>query len=222
MILFSVILGLLIVGLIVLLLNIKPGKKVQCKIVKAGNISKVTKLTATINNLDNKSFVHEGEKLDLTKYEIFVVDGESMAKKDIHTGNGLLVAKLYGEEKLGLSGTPLIVFEIDKDRRQFRHPGEELSDLSEYKLREFVAYIRNREELKDVIQRLAALQGSSSLKEEETIWQKYEKAVDFYKDSIPLIMSFTYPDEQQNYSFHHPRFLIGKVEYVIPKGVIQL
>ncbi|WP_294543209.1 hypothetical protein [uncultured Bacteroides sp.] len=221
MVLFIIVLVLLIGGLVVLLFSIRPAKKSQCKIVKAGDISKVTKLTATINNLDNKSFVYEGEKIDLSRYDIFVVDGESMAKKNIHTGNGLLVSKLYGEEKLRLSGNPLLVFEIDKERKLVRNPYDDISQIMEYKLREFIGYLNNDEELEVMIQRLSA-QDNIDKERRDDIFQKFNKAFEFYAGNGPLIMSFTYPNDQLGYSFHHPRFLVGKVEYVIPKKAIQL
>ncbi|QIU96710.1 hypothetical protein [Bacteroides faecium] len=221
MVLFIIILVLLIGALAVLLFSIKPAEKSQCKIVKAGDISKVTKLTATINNLDNKSFVYEREKIDLSKYDIFVVDGESMAKKNIHTGNGLLVSKLYGEEKFRLSGTPLLVFEIDKERKHIRNPHEDIPLFIEYKLREFIGYISNDEGLGVMIQQLSA-QDNIDEERKNNIFQKFHKAFDFYDGTTPLIMSYTYPDDQLGYSFHHPRFLVGKVEYIIPKKAIQL
>lgn len=222
MTIFVIILTMLLIGLVVLLLNIRPAIKSQCKIVLAGDISKVTNLTATINNLDNKSFVYNGEKIDMSKYDIFVVDGESMAKENIHTGNGLLVRRLYGEEKLNLSGTTtLLVFEIDQDRKRARNPQEDIQPISEYKLRKFIGYISNNN---DLIKTLDRLSSQCDLDEgtKKNVMDKFYKAITFYDNSCPLIMSFTYPNDQLNFSFHHPKFLIGKVDYIIPKKVIQL
>lgn len=218
---FVIILAALLVGLVVLLLNIKPAIKSQCKIVLAGDISKVTNLTATINNLDNKSFVYNGEKIDMSKYDIFVVDGESMAKENIHTGNGLLVRRLYGEEKLNLSGTPLLVFEIDQDRKHARNPQEDIQPISEYKLRKLIGYISSNNDLTKMLDRLSS-QCDLDDRTKDKVIDKFDKAAKFYDNSYPLIMSFTYPDDQLNFSFHHPKFLIGKVDYIIPKKVIQL
>lgn len=221
MTIFVIILTALLIGLVVLLLSIKPAIKSQCKIVLAGDISKVTNLTATINNLDNKSFVYNREKIDMSKYDIFVVDGESMAKENIHTGNGLLVRRLYGEEKLNLSGTPLLVFEIDQDRKHARNPQEDIQPISEYKLRKFIGYISSNDDLTKTLDRLSS-QCDLDEKTKDKVIDKFCKATKFYDNSYPLIMSFTYPDEQLNFSFHHPKFLIGKVDYIIPKKVIQL
>lgn len=221
MTIFVIILTALLIGLVVLLLSIKPAIKSQCKIVLAGDISKVTNLTATINNLDNKSFVYNREKIDMSKYDIFVVDGESMAKENIHTGNGLLVRRLYGEEKLNLSGNPLLVFEIDQDRKHARNPQEDIQPISEYKLRKFIGYISSNDDLTKTLDRLSS-QCDLDEKTKDKVIDKFCKATKFYDNSYPLIMSFTYPDEQLNFSFHHPKFLIGKVDYIIPKKVIQL
>ena len=221
MTIFVIILTALLIGLVVLLLSIKPAIKSQCKIVLAGDISKVTNLTATINNLDNKSFVYNREKIDMSKYDIFVVDGESMAKENIHTGNGLLVRRLYGEENLNLSGTPLLVFEIDQDRKHARNPQEDIQPISEYKLRKFIGYISSNDDLTKTLDRLSS-QCDLDEKTKDKVIDKFCKATKFYDNSYPLIMSFTYPDEQLNFSFHHPKFLIGKVDYIIPKKVIQL
>lgn len=221
MTIFVIILTALLIGLVVLLLSIKPAIKSQCKIVLAGDISKVTNLTATINNLDNKSFVYNREKIDMSKYDIFVVDGESMAKENIHTGNGLLVRRLYGEEKLNLSGNPLLVFEIDQDRKHARNPQEDIQPISEYKLRKLIGYISSNNDLTKMLDRLSS-QCDLDDRTKDKVIDKFDKAAKFYDNSYPLIMSFTYPDDQLNFSFHHPKFLIGKVDYIIPKKVIQL
>lgn len=213
---------LLLIGVLVLFLaNTKPQEGTKCKVVKAGDMTKLASLTATINNLDEKIFVYNGEKQDLSDYEIFVVDGESMAQNGIHTGNGILVKKLYGEQKLNLSGSPLIVFEIDSERKKLRDPNAELLLDPEYKLRKFVAYIKcegNAEvELQRLMEKYPMLSDSK-----DDIFERYTNAINYYKGIDQLIISSTWRNGAIGYSFHPVKYLIGEVKYIIPQNAIKL
>lgn len=213
---------LLLIGVLVLFLaNTKPQEGTKCKVVKAGDMTKLASLTATINNLDEKIFVYNGEKQDISDYEIFVVDGESMAQNGIHTGNGILVKKLYGEQKLNLSGSPLIVFEIDSERKKRRDPHAELLLDPEYKLRKFVAYIKcegNPEvELQRLMEKYPMLSDSK-----DDIFERYTNAIDYYKGIDQLIISSTWRNGAIGYSFHPVKYLIGEVKYIIPQNAIKL
>lgn len=205
------------------MVNTKTQKVVKCKIVKAGEISKLTSLVATINNLECKIFVYDGQKQDISDFEIFVVSGESMAQNGIHTGNGILVKKLYNEQKFKLTGHPLLVFEIDTERKKYRTPGVALSDDIEYKLRKFVAYFRCDIDFDVELDAIAEQNQDILLRENrDKILSKYEGAIKYYKGIDVLLMSSTWHDGKIGYSFHPAKYLVGKVEYIIPKDAYKI
>lgn len=217
-----VIVFLFLIGVLVLFLaNTKPQEGTKCKVVKAGEISKLPSLTATINNLDEKIFVYNGEKQNISDYDIFVVDGESMAQNGIHTGNGILVKKLYGEQKLQLSDSPLVVFEIDPDRKRYRNPNAELPVEPEYKLRKFVAYFKCGDDVDADLQRMLEVNPSLADKRDDIV-ERYKNAINYYQGIDTLIISSTWRDGAIGYSFHPVKYLFGRVEYIIPKNAIKL
>ena len=217
-----VIVFLFLIGVLVLfLVNTKPQEGTKCKIVKAGEISKLPSLTATINNLDEKIFVYNGEKQNISDYDIFVVDGESMAQNGIHTGNGILVKKLYGEQKLQLYGFPLIVFEIDPNRKKYRNPEVELSVEPEYKLRKFVAYFKCGADIEADLQRILEINPLLADNKDDIV-ERYKNAIKYYEGIDQLIISSTCRDGAIGYSFHPVKYLIGEVKYIIPQNAIKL
>ncbi|MDE6528525.1 MAG: hypothetical protein K2L78_05715 [Muribaculaceae bacterium] len=202
----------------------QTGKPAQtkCKVVKAGKVADITKvspLTATINSLDNKKFVIDGKPVDIHDYELFVVDGESMRQRDIHTGNGLLVSRLNMSEKHSLRAKDLIVLELDTDLTQKLH-GKEcgIHGCPIFKLREFLGYIPDKETLKT---RLSDLGVNDSMELFDKTLKKFDIVRQHYNGSEPLLLSDTYDNSGRCFSFHSARFVYGKVIYVMPKQVIK-
>lgn len=210
-------------ALFFVLSRIEAAPTTQCKVVRAGNVETLTKvspLTATINNLDNKKFVIDGKNIDIRDYDVFVVDGESMAQRDIHTGNGLLTTPLYGAQSLSLSEKDLIVLEIDIELAKKLHNCElEIGTIPLYKLREFICYIPSREALVQQLDKLNVKHDSAVYT--DTL-NKYEIVTKHYNFSEPLLLSDTYEGGTRSFSLHSPKTVTGKVAFVIPRNIIKL
>lgn len=217
MLVFGIIMSVVIVCLALLLMSLRSEtqKKMPCKIVKAGEISKISGLMATINNIDNKNFMYQGKPLNVNEFTLFVVDGESMASENIHTGNGLLVKPFNYEQKKEITGNPLLVFEIDNNRKYHRNPDCDASAETEYKLRKFVGYF-NRSDSFESLQKMFDQYGGSAC----YLKEKQDNALRFYPDVPLFILSYTNKDGQVSPSIHPIAYVYGKVEFIIPKEAL--
>lgn len=81
---------------------VRPKRQVQKKyyyIAYGGEVEHIDGLTRKINDLSNIDFDFEGQSIDLDNYDIFVVDGDSMSKYGIETGNGIIVKRIISDKK---------------------------------------------------------------------------------------------------------------------------
>jgi hypothetical protein len=202
-----VIITVLFVVFLLLLVNKPPRPKKPYKVVKAGEANCVRPHTIELRDFTTRKFVFKQKVVDPADYDIFIVQGDSMSIAGIKDGDVVFTKKLYSSEKYGVNGSPVLIFEIDKDI-----PGSPV----EFKLRKFLSYI---DENINFDQWFNELKDSS--KDRDIIFQKYSDCVNKYKNSgdYSLIVSLTLDikNDTISYSFHPVKFLYGIVEFILPK-----
>lgn len=224
---FILIVAVLFIVLMSLLWYNKPQeRKKTYRTVKAGQVNLAYVYPATIDKKDilkNKRFAVNDTLINPDDYEIFIVNGNSMSGENIKDGDGVLVKRLYGNEKYGIKDTPVLIFEIDLNKDNIRN---NISPV-EFKLRKFITYVNCEntfdEWFETIAERFPDLHESK-----ETIAEKFKKCVEKYRDNnnadkIQLIMSSTLNTDTGalQYSFHPIKFLYGQVNYVIPSKIFE-
>lgn len=190
-------------------------KEIEYKIVKAGDVSKSSSLTVKLNSLNNRKYTIQGEEIDISEYLIFVVNGESMAYNNIHSGDIVFIKELIGETRLKIPKDKIILLEIDDDIccSKCNETGD-----SEYKLRKFIGYLNITEV--DVEE----WTNQYEITNKKEYLTKFERCKEKYKDTEDIkgtfLCSTTMKDYGLSYSFHPIRLLKGVVEYVLPKDRI--
>lgn len=189
------------------------------KVAKAGGVDQVSPLTREINDLSNKTFKYGNQILNTNDYEIFIVDGESMAKIGIHTGNAVFVTKLADPSMLKTAKEHVIVFEIDPTRYKKEHP-EDLRKEYGFKIRQFLAFMDLSKDDNELYEELKNIDSEASCpRNRDAFLAKITKARHYFKELV--IVSATYKEGVKDYSIHSPRELYGVVNYIIPKEIIK-
>ena len=214
----AVYLGILIAIIIYYILKPAPSKKQDCRVARAGDVEHMAPLVSKINDLSNKSFVFNGETVNIRDYETFVISGESMGECGIHTGNGVLVSRLF--DKGGLKKGTIIIYEIDPGRYVHDHPNAVKPQYG-FKIRQFIDYI----DLSDTNESIYAVvkRGNADLDDEENknmLFAKLDKARK-YLNNQKVIVSVTYKDRRKDYSIHSFQELYGVVKYIIPEEYMK-
>jgi len=158
---------------------------------------------------------------DIDKYEKLLVDGNSMKKFGIGSGDIVLVDKDYKKEDLSVEDNSIIVFTIRPQK------GRKIK----YKLRKFIDFYDFSEE-PDFNQWLA--KNHSSLKTDREAWLDKETGKD-KRDDIKkygnerLVLSETsikksrwHLQRKVHYSIHPESRIEGKVQYKIPREKVYI
>lgn len=203
------------------ILKPSPKRKREYRVTKAGDVEHISSLTRTINDLSNKSFMYGGKSIDIDNYEIFIVDGESMSKCGIHTGNGVLVSRLF--DKTNVQSGSVIIYEINPDRYIFDHPEEDRrNEQYGFKIRQFLGYADLSQDNKAICEQLINVDNSLANSEHASIlFRKLDKARRYYHPSTKVTISITYKKEYKDYSVHSLSELYGIVSYIIPSDMIK-
>lgn len=210
--------GLLIAILIYYILQPAPKRKQKCRVAKAGDVTHCTPLIQKINDLSNKAFCFDGENVDIKDYEVFLVEGESMHKCGIHTGNGVLVSRLFDKNKLK-HGT-VVIYEIDPSRYTHDHP-EATQPQYGFKIRQFMNYADLSQSNEQIYETVREIDADLETKEyKELLFKKLDKARKYFENKRVTI-SITYKEEQKDYSIHSFAELYGIVRYIIPEEYIK-
>lgn len=214
----AVYLGVIIAIILYYIAKPTPDNKQTYRVAKAGDVEHMSPLESKINDLSNKSFIFNGKRINIKDYEVFVVDGESMSNCDIHTGNGVLVSRLFNKNEL--ENGAIVIYEIDPNRYKHDHPESNIPQYG-FKIRQFIGYADLYEENEVIYNKIQHI--DTELKEEKfkkLLYQKLDKARKYFQDK-KVIVSITYKDNQKDYSIHSLSELYGIVKYIIPDKYIS-
>ena len=195
-----------------------PDRKQNYRVAKAGDVSHVSPLVSKINDLSNKTFCFNGENVSIKDYEVFVVDGESMSNCGIHTGNGVLVSRLFNKQEMN-SGT-IVIYEIDPNRYVQDHP-DAIEPQYGFKIRQFLGYADMKESNDDIYNKIKNIDNdldNTSFK--HLLFAKLDKARKYFSTQVVTI-SITYKDGAKDYSIHSLAELYGIVNYIIPEVYLK-
>ncbi|MBQ9312154.1 MAG: hypothetical protein IJ213_03810 [Bacteroidales bacterium] len=215
---------ILLVLMCMLYFFVRPKRQVQKKsyyIAYGGEVEHVDGLTRKINDLSNIDFDFEGQSIDLDNYEIFVVDGDSMSKYGIETGNGIIVKRIISDKK-EIEKNSIVIYQIDSTRYMKEHKDVE-KIVNGFKMRCLLGYSTLKNTNEEIYNSIKDL--DSDLEQKE-----YKDKLFFKLDSIrnifpeqDITISTTYKDKQEkDYSIHTLPEIYGKVEYIIPKDCIKI
>lgn len=195
------------------------------KFVKAGEAGKVLSLGQNLYE-DTAIEKAHGEQLYKAYFEreagkdVFLVVGESMSPKNIHTNN-LLLTSSCGTN--GLKCGDLIVLKIDAERQHKRFTlwGKmKRADDFGYKLRKFIMVIDLEEAGNVLFARVKERDEETRYLDcEAAFLKKYkgakeEIAKELYKN---VLLSVTYTAKGREYSFHAAKDLYGVVDEVLDR-----
>ena len=195
-------------------------KQASYRNATAGDVEHIPPLVSRINDLSNKSFKYEGKNVDIKDYEVFIVNGDSMQKCGIRTGNGVLVSRIFDRNQLHRG--EIIVYEINPERYRADHPGNENAPCG-FKIRQYLCHACLTESNEDIYNEAA--EADPALKENANrskLLAKLEKAREYYEANANVIISITYRNgTEKDYSIHAASELYGVVKYIIPDELIK-
>ncbi len=195
-----------------------PNRKQNYRVAKGGDVDHVSPLVRKINDLSNRTFRFNEDIVDAKDYEIFVVDGESMSTCGIHTGNGVLVSRLFNKQEI--NNGSIVIYEINPDRYVHDHPNADKPQYG-FKIRQFLGYANLNESNDDVYDKIKDIDkdlNNASFK--NLLFTKLDKARGYYNNQIVTI-SITYKEGVKDYSVHSLAELYGLVKYIIPETYMK-
>lgn len=195
-----------------------PVRKQEYRVARAGDVDHISPLVSKINDLSNKIFCFDGENVNIKDYEVFIVNGESMSNCGIHTGNGVLVSRLFNKQEIS-NGT-IVIYEIDPTRYKHDHP-DAVSPQYGFKIRQFLGYAdlnKDNEKIYESVKKIDLDLTESKFK--NLLITKLNKARPYFKDQVVTI-SITYKDGIKDYSIHSFSELYGIVKYIIPESYMK-
>lgn len=195
-----------------------PVRKQEYRVARAGDVDHISPLVSKINDLSNKIFCFDGENVNIKDYEVFIVNGESMSNCGIHTGNGVLVSRLFNKQEIS-NGT-IVIYEIDPTRYKHDHP-DAVSPQYGFKIRQFLGYAdlnKDNEKIYESVKKIDLDLTESKFK--DLLITKLNKARPYFKDQVVTI-SITYKDGIKDYSIHSFSELYGIVKYIIPESYMK-
>lgn len=171
------------------------------KIVAAGDPA--LPIRQTIPSNAKQGELSDCEDIDTSRYEKFMVTGNSMLPKGIKDGDCLFVESCPD----GYHSGDFIVVSVDKDYYRKYNPKHPIYN---YKLRYALYEVKPTFAVKDIINSIKVFHYEIYLKEnQEQLERKWNKARTAYPDE-PLMLSTTYHDGELRYSFHPCRLIVGK------------
>ena len=168
--------------------------------------------------MSNKVFCFDGENVNIKDYEVFIVDGESISNCGIHTGNGVLVSRLFNKQDIN-NGT-IVIYEIDPTRYVHDHPDAAKPQYG-FKIRQFLGYAdlnRDNDQIYESVKNIDTDLGNTQFK--ELLFAKLNKARNYFNNQVVTI-SITYKEGIKDYSIHSFAELYGIVKYIIPESYMK-
>lgn len=200
------------------LLKKKQGSFRLIRFVTAGETDKVIPVSESFKEtyMQNELPIENTEEtLNINKYEVFQVRGESMCTSRIFDQDYIFVKPIEQlEDKLKIPNFSTVVFHIDPVRERLKNPQYIEDEHPKCKLRKFVMYVDLRNQNDDAIfasvldlDKLSSFQGNR-----KRFIKKITEARNFYREGL-VILSTTYKEGERDYSFHGIEQLAGIVEY---------
>lgn len=200
-VLFGIVFGSIMVYLIVSFLRAKE-ITVIVPAVKAGKVTDSYHKEETLKRNLPRFINVNGERVDVSRYIVLYVHGESMKKYKIHDGQ-LIFVKPFGSSNV--ENRPVLVFKIVNPE-----PNE-----AEYKLRKFICQIDSIENV-DWSTIYEQNKDRISIPKEDFIEKcqdKVIKAKDCLEGKIILSETYDVSDQKDCYSLHPLSTVFGTVEY---------
>ena len=193
------------------------------KFVKAGEAGKVLSLG---QNLYEDAAIEkaQGEEAYKAYFErkdgkdVFLVVGESMSPKEVHTNDLLLMSSCPVEN---LKSEDLIVLKVDAERQRKRFGLWERKDDFGYKLRKFIMVVDLEDEEEKLFERVNEQDEETRFLDCKAAFlkkckkAKEEIAKEQYRN---VLLSVTYTAKGREYSFHAVEDLYGVVDEVLRRG----
>ncbi|MDR1130028.1 MAG: hypothetical protein LBK96_03490 [Prevotellaceae bacterium] len=183
------------------------GKKY--KLVSAGSIKKHKEAVVWLKKeYEGESFELDGETIDKNQYVYFVVDGKSMRRFGIESGDLVLVKK--DEKDLSITETSIFVIKVYPPKR----------NKIEYKLRKPIDFYDCRDDSEQKFE--------TWIKEHRLDSEKLkhadirEKVDDCKRRGCRLLVSETTRKRKVHYSFHPEDRIFGQVEHVIQNENVEI
>lgn len=189
-------------------------------IVKAGRIDDFQWVRQIINDELPDIVECDGEEVSTEGKEIIVIRGESMRQYGIHDNCRGIISLFSNEEKLSITGMPIVEFSI--------HDKKWAIWESHRKLRKFITYLPSHEgydfhaiykEFKDYISIPEAIFVQECEKRMEEMHKKWKS----YAGQV-LVLSETFDcrKNRNHYSIHRATSLRGRLEYFYnPEEVVE-
>lgn len=174
-------------------------------VVKAGKVTKFCSKTKRVFGYMPNSIKVNGVKVDLSKDEKMLVNGNSMKDYNLFDGQRIYVKRLSDDEKRNIATYPVLVFNIVNNPK---------ANDAEYKLRKFVGYV-DSDDWQKIFDRF---RGRIKISETDFVNQctdKYAKTP--LTDRGHLVLSETFDEDKASvsYSLHPVASVFGKVEYAL-------
>ncbi len=174
-------------------------------VVKAGKVTKFCSKTKHVFGDMPNSIKVNGVKIDLSKDEKMLVNGNSMKDYNLFDGQRIYVKRLSDDEKREIATYPVLVFNIVDNPK---------ANDAEYKLRKFVGYV-DSDNWRNIFDRFRERIKISETDFVNQCTLKYAKIP--LKDRGHLVLSETFDEDKASvlYSLHPVTSVFGKVEYAL-------
>ncbi|MDR1595121.1 MAG: hypothetical protein LBS43_11665 [Prevotellaceae bacterium] len=186
---------------------------VKYKLVSAGSIKK--RRTAVVwleDGYEEESFVLDGESINKSEYTAFVVDGKSMRKFGIESGDVVFVTE---EKNPPINKTSIFVLNVYPKQR----------GKIEYKLRKPVDFYDCQDDSADKFDAWVAQHPELDADKCKQLYAEAEvkgKIAECKHLGCRLLVSETTRKRKVHYSFHPENRIFGKVEYLIPNDNVEI
>lgn len=159
----------------------------------------------------------DGNRINTSDYKKFIVDGDSMAPKDIWSGDVLLCTSVECNGESDFKKDKMVVIQVDK--AYYKHKEKELK--FNYKLRNTLTYVPKDFSADDLIEKLKRINEDIYLPEnQESLKEDLDETRKFYSQ-VDLALSITYRKGKLHYSFHPANLIkfVGVYAARCEKGV---
>ncbi|MDR1340477.1 MAG: hypothetical protein LBK58_10560 [Prevotellaceae bacterium] len=180
---------------------------IKYKLVSAGSIKKRKEAVVWLEKeYEKDSFELDGETIDKSQYVSFVVDGKSMRRFGIESGDVVLVKK----DHFAITETSIFVLKVFPPKR----------NKIEYKLRKPIDFYDCQDD--------SAGKFETWIKEHRLDSEKFkhadirEKIDECKRRGCQLLVSETTRKRQVHYSFHPADRIFGQVEHVIQNENVEI
>lgn len=177
-------------------------------VVKAGKVTKVCPKDKHVFGFMPNCIKEGNMRIDLSRDEKMIVDGNSMKLYKILDGQRIYVRKMSENERQEIATYPVLVFNI------INNPN---TNDAQYKLRKFVGYV-NSDDSECWEKVFACFENRIKIPKADFVNQcivKYQKMPQ--TDRRNMVLSETFDEDKNSilYSLHPVSTIYGKVEYAL-------